>query len=81
VFDNRVLRRVFGHKGDGVTGGWRKFHNENQIKAHEMREACSTHRGNEKLYKTVVGKPEGKRTLGRLSQRWEDTVLKCILWK
>jgi hypothetical protein len=28
VFENRVLRRVFGHKGDEVTGEWRKLHNE-----------------------------------------------------
>jgi hypothetical protein len=28
VFENRVLRRIFGPKTDGVTGGWRKLHNE-----------------------------------------------------
>jgi hypothetical protein len=28
VFGNRVLRRIFGPKRDGVTGGWRKLHNE-----------------------------------------------------
>jgi hypothetical protein len=28
MFDNRVLRRLFGPKRDGVTGGWRKLHNE-----------------------------------------------------
>jgi hypothetical protein len=28
MFENRVLRRIFGLKGDGVTGGWRKLHNE-----------------------------------------------------
>jgi hypothetical protein len=28
VFENRVLKRIFGHKRDGVTGGWRKLHNE-----------------------------------------------------
>jgi hypothetical protein len=28
VFENRVLRRIFGAKRDGVTGGWRKLHNE-----------------------------------------------------
>jgi hypothetical protein len=28
VFENRVLRRIFGPKGDGVMGGWRKLHNE-----------------------------------------------------
>ena len=28
VFENRVLRRIFGHRRDGVTGEWRKLHNE-----------------------------------------------------
>jgi hypothetical protein len=28
VFENRVLRRILGHKRDEVTGGWRKLHNE-----------------------------------------------------
>jgi len=28
VFENRVLRRIFGHKGDEVTGEWKKPHNE-----------------------------------------------------
>jgi hypothetical protein len=28
VFENRVLRRIFGPKGEKVTGGWRKLHNE-----------------------------------------------------
>ena len=28
VFENRVLRRIFGPKGDEVTGKWRKLHNE-----------------------------------------------------
>jgi hypothetical protein len=28
VFENRVLRRIFGPQRDGVTGGWRKLHNE-----------------------------------------------------
>jgi hypothetical protein len=28
VFENRVLRRMFGPKRDGVMGGWRKLHNE-----------------------------------------------------
>jgi hypothetical protein len=35
VFENRVLRRIFGPKGDGVMGGWRKFHNE------ELHDLCS----------------------------------------
>jgi hypothetical protein len=40
VFENRVLRRIFGPKRDEVTGGWRKLHNEelhNLIKSRKMR--------------------------------------------
>jgi hypothetical protein len=36
VFENRVLRRIFGPKRDKVTGEWRKLHNE------ELRDLCST---------------------------------------
>jgi hypothetical protein len=36
VFGNRVLRRIFGAKGDEVTGEWKKLHNE------ELLELCSS---------------------------------------
>jgi hypothetical protein len=36
VFENRVLRRIFGPKRDEVTGEWRKLHNE------ELRGFCSS---------------------------------------
>jgi hypothetical protein len=51
VFQNRVLRRIFGTKRDEVTGAWKKLHNEelhnlysspNQVKEDEMDRACST---------------------------------------
>jgi hypothetical protein len=53
VFENRVLRGIFGPKRDEVTGGWRKLHNEEihnlysspsiiRIKEDEMGRACST---------------------------------------
>jgi hypothetical protein len=42
VFENRVLRRIFGPKRDEVTGGWRKLHNED-----EMGWACRTNGGEE----------------------------------
>jgi hypothetical protein len=57
VFQNRVLRRIFGPKRDEVTGGWRKLHNEGlhslycspsiirMIKSNRMRWAHSTNRG------------------------------------
>jgi hypothetical protein len=77
VFENRVLRRIFGPKRDELTGEWRKLHNEElqnlysspdiirQIKSRRMRWAGHVARMGEerKLYKVLVGKPEGKRPL------------------
>jgi hypothetical protein len=86
VFENRVLRRIFGPKRDEVTGEWRKLHNEElhnlysypvvirQVKSRRMRWAGHVaHMGVErKVYRVLVGKPEGKRPLGRPRRRWED---------
>jgi hypothetical protein len=58
VFGNRVLRRIFGPKGDGVTGRWRKLHNEElhnlakynqnyQFEEDEVGGACGTNGGEE----------------------------------
>jgi hypothetical protein len=83
VFENRVLRRLFGPKRDGVTGGWRKLHNEELhnlcsspskirvIKSRRMRWAGHAARMGEKrtVYRLLVGKPEGKRPLGRPRRR------------
>jgi hypothetical protein len=88
VFENSILRRVFGLKRDEVTGEWRKLHNEEfhnlysspdiirQVKSKRMRwaghVACM---GEErKVYKVLVGKPKGKRPLGRPRCRWEDGI-------
>jgi hypothetical protein len=79
VFENRVLRRIFGPKRDEVTGEWRKLHNEElhklylspdiirQVTSRRMRWAGHMARMGEerKVYKVLVGKPEGKRPLGR----------------
>jgi hypothetical protein len=84
VFENRVLRRIFGPKRDGVTGRWRKLYNEKLhnlysspskikiIKSRRMRWAEYVARMGEKrnVYKLLVGKPEGKRPLGRPRCRW-----------
>jgi hypothetical protein len=86
VFENRVLRRIFGPERDEVTGEWRKLHSEErhnlyssssiirQIKSRRVRWAGNVARMEEerKVYKVLVGKPEGKRPLGRLRSRWED---------
>jgi hypothetical protein len=79
VFENRVLRRILGPKRDGVTGGWKKLHNGELhnlysspsiiriIKSRGMRWAGHVARMEEKrnVYRLLVGKPEGKRPLGR----------------
>jgi len=84
----RVLWRVFGPKRDEVTGEWRKLHNEELsdlcsllnivrvVKSRRMRWAghvalMGEGRG---VYRVLVGKPEGKRPLGRPRRRWEDNI-------
>ena len=75
VFDNRVLRRVFGPKTNEVTGEWRKLHNEKLrdryfstnivrvVKSGRMRWAGHVARMGEGrgMHRVLVGKPEGKR--------------------
>jgi hypothetical protein len=84
VFENRVLRRIFGPKRDEVTGKWRKLlhnlysspDNVRQVKSRRMRWAGHVARMGEerKVYKVLVGKPDGKRPLGRPRRRWEDGI-------
>jgi len=88
VFENRVLRRVFGPKRDEVTGEWRKLHNEELndlyslpsivwvVKSRRMRWAGHVARMGEDrgVHRVLVGKPEGKRPLGRPRRRWEDNI-------
>jgi hypothetical protein len=88
VFENRVLRRIFRPKRDEVTGEWRKLHNEEllnlysspdiirQVISRRMRWVGHVARMGEerKAYKVFVGKPEGKRLLGRPRRRWEDGI-------
>ena len=83
VFENRVLRRIFGPKMDWVTGEWRKLHNEELndlysspnivrvIESRRMRWAEHVARMEEGrgVHKVSVGKPEGKRPLGRPRRR------------
>jgi len=86
VSENRVLMRIFGPKRDKVIREWRKLHNELNylysrnivwvIKSRRMR--CVGHvahigkrRG---VYRVLVGKPEGKRPLGRPWHKWEDNI-------
>ena len=83
VFENRVLRRVFGPKRDEVTGEWRKLHNEELndlycspdivrvIKWRRMRWARHVARMGKRrgVYRVLVGRPEGKTLLGRPRHR------------
>jgi hypothetical protein len=88
VFENRVLRRMFGLRRDKVTGEWLTLHNEEpygfysspniirMIKSRRMRWAGHVARMGEMrdVNRVLVGKPEGKRPLGRPRHRWEDNI-------
>jgi hypothetical protein len=85
VFENTVLRKIFGPKRDEVAGGWRKLHNEELhglysspsivrvIKARRMRWAGHVACMGEVrgAYNVLVGRPEGRRPLERPRRRWE----------
>jgi len=84
VFNNWVLRRIFGPERDEVTGEWKKLHNvwlndlycsPNIVQVIKCRIRWVEHvarTGRRGAYRVLVGKPEGKRPLGRPSRRWED---------
>jgi hypothetical protein len=88
VFENRVLRRIFGPKRHEVTGEWRKLHNEELhdlysspniiriIKMIRMRWARHVAQMDEKMsaYRVLVGKPEGRRPLRKLRRRSLDNI-------
>jgi len=88
VFENMVLRRIFGPRRHEVTGEWRRLHNEELndlycspnivrvIKWRRMKWAghvawIGEERG---MYRVLVGKPEGRRPLGRSRLRWVDNI-------
>jgi hypothetical protein len=62
VFENRVLRRIFGPKRDEVTGEWRKLHSE---ELHNLYGACGTHGRGEKCVQGFGGKARTKETTGK----------------
>ena len=88
VFENMVLRRIFGPRRDEVTGEKRRLHNEELndlcsspnivrvIKSRRMRWVGHVARMDEErgVYRVLVGKPEGKRPLGRPRRRWVDNI-------
>jgi len=88
VFENMVLRRIFGPWRDEVTGEWRRLHNEELsdlycspnivrvIKSRRMRWAGHVARMGEErgVYRVLEEKPEGRRPLGRPRRRWVDNI-------
>jgi hypothetical protein len=88
VFENRLLRRIFGPKRDEIMGQWRNLHSGElcnlyltpniirPIKSGRMRwvghVACMVEGRN--LYRVLVGKPEGRRPLERPRHRWGDGI-------
>jgi len=86
VFENRVLRRVFGLKRNEETGEWRKLNKEELrdfyslpnivrvVKSRRMRSSGHVVRMGDGrgVYRVLVGKAEGKTSLGRPRRRWED---------
>ncbi|KAJ4428116.1 hypothetical protein ANN_24130 [Periplaneta americana] len=88
VFENKVLRKIFGAKRDEVTGDWRKLHNTElhalyyspdiirNIKSWRLRWAGRVARMGESrnAYRVLVGRSEGKRPLGRPRSKWEDNI-------
>jgi hypothetical protein len=86
VFENRMLRKIFGPKR-GEDGSWRKLHNDefhdlysspNIVRVIKSKRRWAGHmarmgegRG---LYRVLVGRPEGKRPLGRRRRRWENNI-------
>jgi len=88
MFENKVLRRIFGPRKGEVMGEWRRLHNEELndlyssliivrvIKSRRMRWTGHVARmGDERgVYRFLVGKPEGRRPLGRPRRRWVDNI-------
>ena len=99
-FENKVLRRIFGPRRDEVTGDWKRLHNEELndlycspnivrvIKSRRMRWAGHVARMGEEsgVYRVLVGKPEGRRPLGRPRRRWVYNIrmdlqdVECGMW-
>ena len=88
VFENKVLRKIFGGMKDEITGEWRKLHIDElhalysspniirSLKSRRLRWAGHVARMEQfrNAYRVLVGKPERKRLLGRPRRRWEDNI-------
>jgi len=92
LFENMVLRRIFGPRSDEVMGEWTRLHNEGLndlysspntvqvIKSRRMRWAGHVARMVEErgLYRVLLGKPEERRPLGRPRRRWVNNIRKDL---
>jgi hypothetical protein len=88
VFENRVLRKIFGPKRDEVTGEWRKLHIEKFNDLYSSpniflvtkstrirRPGHVVHMGERRgVYRVLAGKPERKRPFGRPRSRWKGNI-------
>ena len=88
MFENTVLRRIFGPRRDNVTGKRRKLHNgelsdrysspnivrRDKTEMNEIGGACSANRDRKCVFRVLVGKREGKRPLDRPRRGWEDNI-------
>ena len=88
MFENKVLRKIFGAKRDEITGEWRKLDNADlhalysspniirNLKSRRLRwgEHVARTEQSRNAYRVLVGKPESKRPLGRPRRRWEDNI-------
>jgi hypothetical protein len=85
MFENRVLRGIFGAKRDEVTGEWKKLHNQELNDLYYSRNIIRVTKSRMRwtgivtcigdrigVYNVLVGKPEGKKRLGRTRREWED---------
>ena len=87
VFENKVLRRIFGPRRDKVSGEWRIYivrglltckilltiyHSGDQIEYNEMGGACGRNGERRGVYRGLVGKTEG--IVGRNGRIWENNI-------
>jgi len=95
MFENTVLRRIFGPRKDEETGEWRKPYNEellifmsfltlyylgDQIEKNDMEGACSTYGGQKRRIQAYGGETYAKEPLGRPKLRWEDNIKMNLKW-
>jgi hypothetical protein len=87
VFENMVLRKIFGPKRDEVRGHWRRLHKDGLCGLHSSPNiirvinqevciggACSTYRDRRGAYRVLAGRLDGRRPFGRHGHRWEDNI-------